>query len=128
MGKRKKHKAVQEGPVEDPIAKRLHEKFIDYRTRDMAYHVDKMTRMDKYKAIQDQYYAIGQQEPQAQYETYDFTHSDDPEIVELLERLGINPVTTLRATIVVEQGQPVRITTEGLSLNKAEPNIGAEWK
>ncbi len=72
----------------------------------------------------------GQKSDQAFYPVYEFRHTDDDTVMALMELLGINALTTERATIVLEQGKPVRITTEGYSLASETPIIfgGASFK
>lgn len=81
-------------------------------------------------ARQDENWDQGQKEDLAFYPVYEFRHTDDDAVVAVMELLGISPLTTEKATIVLEQGQPVKITTEGYSLASENPLIfgGASFK
>lgn len=115
---------------DDPIAEQLVDamKYIPDWVWGRAERIQRAVKLNQGKNLQEKMWAMGQAEDMAQYEMYDFVHSDDEEVIYLLNRLGVNPVTTKKVTIVVEQGQPVQFVTEGFALSSPDPHTGAIWK
>lgn len=122
---RKKRKTKQQEVV-DPIAEKLHAKPLSEDVLKLA-RVIQPGAADKYQTLAERNYEKALSDEQAQYANYDFVHSDDPEILDLLRRLGVNPDTTTSVNINIVHGQPVQVSTVGYALN-SEPTIGAVWK
>lgn len=73
--------------------------------------------------------AEGAEDSLSRYETYDYLESDDPLIMDLLERLGYNPMTIKKGAIHFEAGQPLVVSIEeGYALQADQPTIGSEWR
>lgn len=121
--------------TDDPIARKLIEhweeasKIYEKKIKQLQHTLwltERARTSDEPDTLEQRNDKMMSEEPMAQYDNWDFLHSDDPWALNLMNTLGLRPEQTSKVTVILEQGNPIRIFTEQFAPPHEEQ--GATWK
>lgn len=86
----------------------------------------KVQGADTYKTTMEYHAQLTNEHELANYVSHDMLESDDPVVLDFLKFLGLDPECVEKATIFVENNQPVRINVEQYTI--METRTGSPWR